>query len=351
VGGLPRTRRRIIHVSRNLSRALQHHFVIGCADPGQNPPAVRSGSSRVRGRDLGRAEARYSASAGPPVPAAANTVSWRPDNALQVRTTLECRPSTQPATDDPERWAYSYGSDAPVPVVRLVGRSCWTTWTSRPEADLCTHLCTRCQRPRDAAGHAETGKTTRDAGDAQRGLSPGQRDGAERRRRWETRVVWLITQRSRVQIPPPLPRPEAPSRTEKGPLACRLLTDLLTRLGLMSSCLGTCVSRGKRAADDQLGKRGRDPSGTARWVYVPAPPASSVTVTAGQPAQAEVPGRGTRDVTLDPGDHFGHSGQKPRARPEPARTGRGPSPAQCGGHGVASRGKKDPALRFPSNAG
>jgi hypothetical protein len=26
----------------------------------------------------------------------------------------------------------------------------------------------------------------------------------------------------------------------------------------------------------------------------------------------------------------GHSGQRPRARPEPARTGRGPSPARCG---------------------
>ena len=26
----------------------------------------------------------------------------------------------------------------------------------------------------------------------------------------------------------------------------------------------------------------------------------------------------------------GHSGQKPRARPQPARTGRGPSPAKCG---------------------
>ena len=29
---------------------------------------------------------------------------------------------------------------------------------------------------------------------------------------------------------------------------------------------------------------------------------------------------------LDPGDLCGHSGQKTRARPEPARTGRGPSP-------------------------
>ena len=36
---------------------------------------------------------------------------------------------------------------------------------------------------------------------------------------WETRVVWLITQRSEVQIPP-LPRPEALSRTEKRPSAC-----------------------------------------------------------------------------------------------------------------------------------
>ena len=44
----------------------------------------------------------------------------------------------------------------------------------------------------------------------------------------ETRVVWLITQRSRVQIPPPppLPRPEALSRTEKGPSARGPLMDL-----------------------------------------------------------------------------------------------------------------------------
>jgi hypothetical protein len=34
---------------------LWRHCVIGCADPGQNPSAVRSGSSRVRGRGLGRA--------------------------------------------------------------------------------------------------------------------------------------------------------------------------------------------------------------------------------------------------------------------------------------------------------
>jgi hypothetical protein len=34
---------------------LRRHCVIGYADPGHNPPAARSGSSRVRGRGLGRA--------------------------------------------------------------------------------------------------------------------------------------------------------------------------------------------------------------------------------------------------------------------------------------------------------
>ncbi len=42
-----------------------------------------------------------------------------------------------------------------------------------------------------------------------------------------------------------------------------------------------------------------------------------------------MPGERTREVTLDPGDLCGHSGQKPRGRGEPARTGRGPSPALC----------------------
>jgi hypothetical protein len=41
--------------ARTCPRRLWRHFVIGHADPGQNPPAVRFGSSRVRGTDLGRA--------------------------------------------------------------------------------------------------------------------------------------------------------------------------------------------------------------------------------------------------------------------------------------------------------
>ena len=39
------------------------------------------------------------------------------------------------------------------------------------------------------------GETMRDTGDAQRAPSPGQRDAPERRRRAETHVVVLITQR------------------------------------------------------------------------------------------------------------------------------------------------------------
>jgi hypothetical protein len=61
---------------------------------------------------------------------------------------------------------------------------------------------------------------------------------------------------------------------------------------------------------------------------VPAPPASSMTVTAGQPAQVKLPGARTREVKLDPGASTGTPVRK-RARLEPARTGRRPSPARC----------------------
>jgi hypothetical protein len=61
-----------------------------------------------------------------------------------------------------------------------------------------------------------------------------------------------------------------------------------------------------------------------------------------------VPGARTREVTLDPGDHCGHSGLKTRATREPARTGRGPSPTPCGRspgcfHGRNSRGTRPAA--------
>jgi hypothetical protein len=62
---------------------------------------------------------------------------------------------------------------------------------------------------------------------------------------------------------------------------------------------------------------------------VSAPPASSVTVPAGQPAQVERAGQGTREVALA-WSLCEHSGQKTKARLEPARAVRGPSPARCG---------------------
>jgi len=63
------------------------------------------------------------------------------------------------------------------------------------------------------------------------GLIPWSARRAGTPEMWETRVVWLITQRSRVQIPPPLPRcrSEAFSRTGKGPSAFTLCTELCTR--------------------------------------------------------------------------------------------------------------------------
>ena len=85
----------------------------------------------------------------------------------------------------------------------------------------------------DAARQAETGETEPTERD---GIYPVRRGHHTRERlpeTPETHVVRLITQRSRVQIPPPLPRPEALSRTEKGPSACGLLTDLCT--GVLAS--------------------------------------------------------------------------------------------------------------------
>jgi hypothetical protein len=67
-------------------------------------------------------------------------------------------------------------------------------------------------RPECASANGFANETGRNRGDDVRHRrrsvrpSPGQRDAPET---GETRVVWLITQRSRVQIPPPLPRPEA----------------------------------------------------------------------------------------------------------------------------------------------
>jgi hypothetical protein len=75
--------------------------------------------------------------------------------------------------------------------------------------------------------------------------------------------------------------------------------------------------------------RKRSDPGMARGVYVSAPPAPSATVPAGQTAQVERhrPTYAKSRLTPEPN---GHSGQRPRARREPARTGCGPSSARCG---------------------
>jgi hypothetical protein len=91
-------------------------------------------------------------------------------------------------------------------------------------------------------------------------LIPVRRGHRIRERLCETRetyVALLITQRSRVQIPPPLPRREALSRTEKGPLACGLSRILCTG-GRSSSAFARLVGdfyRSERATDDQLRER------------------------------------------------------------------------------------------------
>src|SRR5207247_2903502 len=76
---------------------------------------------------------------------------------------------------------------------------------------ICARICAR-----DAAGRAETGETQRTRNERPPFVRRGQRGDQRRSETAETHVVWLITQRSRVQIPPPLPRPEAFSRTGKG---------------------------------------------------------------------------------------------------------------------------------------
>ena len=189
---------------------LRRHCVIGCADPGQNPPAASSRSSRVRGRGLGRTMAR-------PVP-------W-----------------SRPGSGD-DGW----GAEARRGHDRRRRGGAWRGWRTRTwcrspgmaaaegregwELQINSLFCKPICKP-DAARQLETGETEPTERD---GIGPVRRGHHARERlpgTAETNVVWLITQRSRVQIPPPLPRPEALSRTEKGPSASGLCTDL---------CTGTC---------------------------------------------------------------------------------------------------------------
>ena len=90
---------------------------------------------------------------------------------------------------------------------------------------ICARICAR-----DATGQAETGKTQKIRDDFIPHVCQGQRGDWRLPETPETYVVWLITQRSRVQIPPPLPRPEAFLEQRKGLLYAGYVNVALTRV-------------------------------------------------------------------------------------------------------------------------
>src|SRR5690242_8777533 len=92
------------------------------------------------------------------------------------------------------RAALICGSDTPVAVVCQIGQSCLPTRTSRPRGRFCVRVSAR-----DVAGQAEKGETQKAWGDCLQQICRGQRGDWRLPETAETYVVWLITQRSRVQ--------------------------------------------------------------------------------------------------------------------------------------------------------
>jgi len=79
---------------------------------------------------------------------------------------------------------------------------------------ICARICAR-----DVAGQAETGETQKAREDSIPQVCRGQRGDQGRPETAETNVVWLITQRSEVQILPPLPGKTAPGTSFQGPFS------------------------------------------------------------------------------------------------------------------------------------
>ena len=95
--------------------------------------------------------------------------------------------------------SHSYGSDAPR-ARPIPDRAVMLADTKLQAGRLiCARICAR-----DAAGRAETGEAQKIPEDFAAPVGRGQRGNQRQLETAETHVVWLITQRSRVQIPPPL---------------------------------------------------------------------------------------------------------------------------------------------------
>jgi hypothetical protein len=195
-GWPPRTRRWSIHASRNLSRApsasLRDRLRRPWTEPACRKVSQQSGS--------GEGPGQHNGAAGAPVQA------WRRRRLAWPRLSVG---------HDRRRRCLAN----PDAVRRPQDDSCGRARRVRElqtNSPFCKPIC----KP-DAARQHETGETEPTERD---GICPVRRGHHTRERLRgtpETHVVWLITQRSRVQIPPPLLIPQIKGlfRSREGPLA------------------------------------------------------------------------------------------------------------------------------------
>ena len=181
--------------------------------------APAPGRLRCTNSDVDRPERRTVWDQRRAVVTVADTVAKPLDGARRTWTNPGI--SAQPADRNGRSW-----TTCPLLRIRCSGACCAPDRAvmmadANPQAGrrICARICAR-----DAAGHVETGETQKAWDDFTPQVCRGQRGDRRLSETGETHVVRLITQRSRVQIPPPLPicRSEASSRTEKGPSACGL---------------------------------------------------------------------------------------------------------------------------------
>jgi hypothetical protein len=188
---------------------LRRHCVIGCADPGQNPSVVRSGSSRVRGRGLGRRRGRC--------PGA---------DPVAVMTTEAPRGPASGTTGGDVSHVNAEPRSSCIGESRNgAAHPGMTATEGHGKLQVNSRFCKPICKP-DAARQYETGETEPTERD---GICPVRRGHHARERlpeTPETQVVWLITQRSEVQILPPLRSTQVRGlfRSWKGPFDLLVLT-------------------------------------------------------------------------------------------------------------------------------